>query len=419
MTITPSTVAVQLAARAKAADAADPLAGLRDQFLLPDRVIYLDGNSLGALPLAVPQAVDEVIRRQWGQKLIGSWTDAGWWDAPARIGNRLAPIIGAEPNSVVVADSTSVNLFKVVVAAVRLQANEPQRQVIVVDDGTFPTDRYIVDEAARMLGMQVRPAAPDDNSALDETVAAAVYCHVDFRTGVLYDLPAITENIHRSGALAIWDVCHSAGAVPIGLAENRVDLAVGCSYKYLNGGPGSPAFVYVAPHLQPRIDSPLPGWHSHAAPFEMGQDYRPIDGIERMRVGTPPLLSMLALEAALGPFDDLDITQVRARSLELTGLMIEFVRTELADRLEIVTPQDDARRGSQVSLRHPDAYRVVRALIARGVIGDFRAPDIIRLGFAPLYVSRQQVVQAGCELAAVLSTEEYREPRFAARHTVT
>jgi kynureninase len=254
---------------------------------------------------------------------------------------------------------------------------------------------------------------------LDETVAVAVYCHVDFRTGVLYDLPAVTADVHAAGALVVWDLCHSAGAVPVGLAEHDVDLAVGCTYKYLNGGPGSPAFVYVVPRLQARIDSPLPGWHSHAEPFEMSQEFAPAAGIDRMRTGTPPLVSLLTMEAALTPWDGLAIEDVRARSLQLTGLMIDFVRSELAGRVEIVTPEAADRRGSQVSLRHPDAFPVVRALISRGVVGDFRAPDIIRLGFAPLYVTRQDVIRAGRQLQQVLDSGEFRDPKFAARGTVT
>ncbi|WP_029135719.1 kynureninase [Nakamurella lactea] len=409
----------RFADRAAADDAADPLAHLRDQFLLPDGLVYLDGNSLGALPRAVPGVVADVVSRQWGTELIGSWTDAGWWEAPGRVGDAIAPIIGAAPGTVVVADSTSVNLFKAVIAAARLMTDRPERNTIVVDDATFPTDRYMVDEAARLLGLRVRAAAPDDATALDDSVALAVYCHVDFRTGVLYDLPAVTARVHAAGALAIWDLCHSAGAVPVGLAEHDVDLAVGCTYKYLNGGPGAPAFVYVAPRHQGGIDSPLPGWHSHAQPFEMSQQFTPVDGIDRMRTGTPPLLSLLAMEAALAPWQDLDIADVRARSLQLTGLMIDFVHSELGGRVEVVTPVEPAGRGSQVSLRHPDAYPIVRALIARGVVGDFRAPDVIRLGFAPLYVSRQDVVSAGRHLQQVLDSGEYLAPEFAARSTVT
>lgn len=405
--------------RATAADAADPLAGLRDMFVLPDGVVYLDGNSLGALPLAVPAAMQDVLHRQWGTDLIGSWTAAGWWEAPGRVGDRIAPIVGAAPGTVMVTDSTSVNLFKAVIAAARLPAAQPGRRVIVIDDAIFPTDRYIVDAAARLLDLEVRPAGPDDGSALDESVVMAVYSHVDFRTGVLYDVPTVTAAVHDVGALVIWDLCHSAGAVPVGLADNDVDLAVGCTYKYLNGGPGSPAFVYVAPQHQPQIDQPLPGWHSHAQPFDMRQDFAPAGGIERMRTGTAPMLSLLALEAALTPYDSVDIAAVRARSLELTDLMIDFVSSELAGQLQIVTPLEQNRRGSQLSLRHPDAYPIVQALIARGVVGDFREPDIIRLGFAPLYVSRRDVLTAGEQLAAVLASAEYRDPRFGARATVT
>lgn len=404
---------------AVADDAVDPLGHLREQFLLPEGQVYLDGNSLGALPRAVPDAVQDVVTRQWGADLIGSWTSAGWWEAPGRVGDRIAPIVGAAAGTVVVTDSTSVNLYKLVVVAARMQAADPARTVLVVDDATFPTDRYIVDEAARLLGMTVRPAAPDDISALDATVAAAVFCHVDFRTGVLYDLPDVTAAAHAVGVLVIWDLCHSAGAVPVDLSGADVDLAVGCSYKYLNGGPGAPAWAYVAPRLQAAVDSPLPGWHSHAQPFGMTQHFAPVDGIDRLRAGTPPLISMLALEAALTPFDGLDMAAVRERSLALTGLMMQFVDDRLADHLEIVTPRDPARRGSQVSLRHPEAFAVVQALIARGVVGDFRAPDIIRLGFSPLYTSREDVIVAGEHLEQVLRSGEFRDPRFSTRYTVT
>ncbi|MDQ6658129.1 MAG: kynureninase [Actinomycetota bacterium] len=405
--------------RAQLADACDPMAGLRELFVLPAGVIYLDGNSLGALPLAVPTAVHDVLHRQWGIDLIGSWTSAGWWEAPGRVGDAIAPIVGAAPGTVTVTDSTSVNLFKAVIAAARLRADQPERRVIVIDDATFPTDRYIVEAAAKLLDLEVRPAAPDATSALDDSVAVAVYCHVDFRTGVLHDLPSITEAVHTAGALVVWDLCHSAGVVPVGLAVNDVDLAVGCTYKYLNGGPGSPAFVYVAPRHQPQIEQPLPGWHSHSRPFDMQQGYAPADGIERMRTGTAPMLSLLALEAALTPYDGVEMAAVRSRSLELTQLMIDFVGSRLSDQLEIVTPLEQHRRGSQVSLRHPAAYAVVQALIARGVVGDFRAPDIIRLGFAPLYLSRTDVVTAGERLAEVLASGDYRDPRFAIRSTVT
>lgn len=408
-------------ADAAQADDLDPLRHLRERFVLPDGVIYLDGNSLGALPVGVAEAVDDAVRRQWGTDLVRSWTSAGWWEAPLRIGDRIASLVGAHPGSVVVSDSTSVDLFKLVVAGVRLSRARPgpRRTVIVVDDATFPTDRYIVDEAARLLGMQVRAAAPDDASSLDDQVALAVFCHVDFRTGVLYDLPAVTRALHEVGALALWDVCHSAGAVPIGLASAGVDLAVGCSYKYLNGGPGAPAWAYVAPALQGGIDSPLPGWNSHREPFGMQQVFAPVDGIGRLRTGTPPMLSMIALEAALAAFDGVRIEDVRRRSLELTALMIDAVDEYLADVVEVVTPRDPAGRGSQVSLRHPEAYPIVQALIERGVVGDFRAPDIIRLGLAPLYVSRQDVVLAVQALATVIGSEEFRAPRFSARATVT
>ena len=405
-----------LRTRADALDAADPLTGLRAQFLLPDGVIYLDGNSLGALPVAVPAAVADVVTRQWGTDLIGSWTSNGWWEAPGRVGDRVGELVGAAPGQLVVTDSTSVNLFKAVVAAAGLR---PGRTTMVVDDATFPTDRYIVDAVATLLGLRVRPARPDDASGLDPDVAVAVYCHVDFRTGELYDLPQITAAVHAAGALVVWDLCHSAGVHPIGLDEHGVDLAVGCSYKYLNGGPGAPAWVYVAQRLQPAIEQPLAGWHGHADPFGMDQHFSPAGGIDRMRTGTPPLLSLLALEAGLGPFVGIDMAAVRRRSQSLTGLLIDAVDALVGDRVQLATPRAPDRRGSQVAFRHPHAFPVVKALIARRVIGDFRDPDIIRLGLAPLYVSHADVVAAAAHLAAVLDGEEWREARFAVRATVT
>lgn len=402
--------------RAEQADAQDPMSALRERFLLPPGTIYLDGNSLGALPVGVPKALAAVVEQQWGNGLIGSWTSAGWWEAPARTGELIAPLIGAAPGQVVVTDSTTINIFKAVVAAARLR---PDRTVILVDQDTFPTDRYLVDSAARLLGLTVRPVAPDNTTEFGPEVAVAVFSHVDFRTGVLYDLPGITAAAHAAGALVVWDLCHSVGIHPADLDASEVDLAVGCSYKFLNGGPGAPSWVYVAQRHQDALDQPLPGWHGHANPFAMTQEYLPADGIDRMRVGTAPLLSLLGLEAALAAYDGLDIADVRRRSLSLTGLMIDAVDQLIGDLVEVVTPRDESRRGSQVSLRHPHAFPIVQALIARGVVGDYREPDIVRLGVAPLYLSHADIVRSIAELAQVLDTREYLDPVFAVRHVVT
>jgi kynureninase len=382
-------------------DAADPLGGLRDRFVLDD-VVYLDGNSLGALPANVPAAVDDVVRRQWGELRIRSWEESGWWTAPERIGDRIAPLVGAAAGQIVVGDSTSVNVFKALVAAVRMAGEG--RDEILVDATTFPTDGYIAESAARLTGRTLRPVTPAEvPDALGERTAAVLLNHVDYRTGRLHDLPALTAAVHAAGAYAVWDLCHSAGALPVGLDEHGVDLAVGCTYKYLNGGPGSPAYLYVRRDLQSRFDSPLPGWNSHAEPFGMRGAYEPASGAPRGRVGTPDILSMLALEAALEVWDGVSIEAVRAKSLALTDFFEECVRAYAPPgRVESVTPPAHAERGSQVALRCDDAGDVMKRLIERGVVGDFRAPDVLRFGFTPLYVGFADVERAARVLAEVL-----------------
>ncbi|MEV8530774.1 kynureninase [Streptomyces sp. NPDC051211] len=382
-----------LSIRAEALDAADELGKMRERFTLPDGLVYLDGNSLGALPAAVPAHVADVVSRQWGELLIRSWDESGWWTAPERIGDRIAPLVGAAPGRIVVGDSTSVNLFKALVAAARLAAGAgdgrgPGRDELLVDATTFPTDGYIAASAARMTGMKlipVEPAAVPD--ALGPRTAAVLLNHVDYRSGRLHDLPGLTAAVQAAGALAVWDLCHSAGALPVGLNAHGVDLAVGCTYKYLNGGPGSPAYLYVAERHQAAFDSPLPGWNSHADPFAMTPDYTPAEGPVRGRVGTPDILSMLALEAALDAWEGVSVDAVRRKSLALTDFFLECVEAYVpAGRVESVTPADHAERGSQISLRTENAAAVMRELIARGVVGDFRAPDVLRFGFTPLYV---------------------------------
>lgn len=400
-----------LAIAAEKLDAVDELAGKRAAFVLDtasDRAadaagVYLDGNSLGALPAVVPGRVEDVVRRQWGELRIRSWEESGWWTAPERIGDRIAPLVGAAPGQIVVGDSTSVNVFKALVGAVRMAGEG--RDELLVDATTFPTDGYIAESAARMTGCTLRPVAPADvPGALGERTAAVLLNHVDYRTGRLHDLPGLTAAVHEAGAVAVWDLCHSAGALPVGLDEHGVDLAVGCTYKYLNGGPGSPAYLYVRRELQDRFDSPLPGWNSHAEPFGMRTGYEPAAGAPRGRVGTPDILSMLALEAALEVWDGVSVEAVRAKSLALTDFFLECVAAYVPEgRVTCVTPVAHAERGSQIALRCDDAGDVMKRLIEQGVVGDFRAPDVLRFGFTPLYVGFADVERAARVLAQTLA----------------
>jgi kynureninase len=386
-------------------DARDELARHRKEFVM-DGTVYLDGNSLGALPRSVPARLAEVVEREWGELRIRSWAESGWWDAPERIGDRIGRLVGAGAGQVVVGDSTSVNVFKAVVGALRIAQEENgggeggrARSEVLVDAATFPTDAYVAESAARMTGAVVRdvPVA-EMAAAAGPATAVALVNHVDYRTGELNDLPALTSAVHRAGGRVVWDVCHSAGALPVELDADGADFAVGCTYKYLNGGPGSPAFLYVRRELQPRFETPLPGWTSHAAPFAMASGYVPADGVSRARVGTPDILSMLALEEALKVWDGVDIAAVRAKSLALTDFFLRRVRAYVPDgRLRAITPEEHDRRGSQVSLMYEgdgsgsesatDAQSVMAALQLRGVIGDFRPPGVLRFGFAPLYTS--------------------------------
>jgi kynureninase len=413
------TASDDLSARAAQLDADAPLAASRARFVLPEGVIYLDGNSLGALPAAVPDAVARVIATEWGQRLIRSWNEADWWGAPERVGDVIGALVGAAPGQVVVTDSTSVNLFKVFVAAARMR---PGRRVVVTDGGSFPTDLYVLASVARLLDLEVVNVASGEAleaiAAHADRLALVAFGQVDYRTGELWDVPGITRAVHDAGALMCWDLCHSAGAVPVGLDEHEVDFAVGCGYKYLNGGPGAPAFVYVASRHQADFDQPLTGWQGHGAPFAMSPDFEAAEGISRARVGTAPLLSLLGLEAALTAYDGLDMGDVRAQSLSLTRFFVGCLGALGVD-LPVATPLEDARRGSQVSLHHPDAYAVVQALIERGVIGDFREPDLVRLGFAPLYVTHADALGAARHLAAVLAGREHEQPRFSTRAAVT
>lgn len=395
----------ELALRAEKLDASDELAGVRSRFVLDD-VVYLDGNSLGALPAAVPGRVEDVVRREWGSLRIRSWDESGWWTAPERIGDRIAPLVGAAAGQIVVGDSTSVNVFKALVGAVRLVGGpDAGRDEILVDATTFPTDGYIAESAARMTGCTLRAVTPAEvPGALSGRTAAVLLNHVDYRTGRLHDLPELTAAVRESGAIAVWDLCHSAGALPVGLDEHGVDLAVGCTYKYLNGGPGSPAYLYVRREHQDRFDSPLPGWTSHADPFGMSPSYAPAPGAVRGRVGTPDVLSMLALEAALEVWDGVSVEAVRAKSLALTDFFLECVASYVDEgRVACVTPSAHAERGSQVALRCEDAGEVMKRLVEQGVVGDFRHPDVLRFGFTPLYVGFADVERAAGVLARTLA----------------
>lgn len=406
---------------AAALDAASPLAGTRDRFVVPDGVIYLDGNSLGALPVGVAERVARVVEHEWGTGLIRSWNalpDGGgrWMELVGRIGPRIAALVGARGEDVHVGDTTSVSLFKTMVAAAHLR---PDRRVIVVEPSTFPSDGYIAAGVADLLGLELRWCDPADPlGAVDDDTVLLSLTHVDFRTGAMFDMGALTAGAHERGALVQWDLCHSAGAVPVDLTAADADLAVGCTYKYLNGGPGAPAFTWVNPRLQAEARQPITGWMGHATPFAMARDYVPAPGMGSWATGTHPVLALSALETALEAFDGVDVGDLRATSLSLTDLFIGLLDERLPD-LEIVTPREHARRGSQVSFRHPQAYGVVQALIARGVIGDFRDPDIARFGFTPLYVRHVDVHDAVEHLVAVLAGREHEAPEFATRNAVT
>ena len=403
-------------AHAAELDAADPLAGLRDRFLLPDDVIYLDGNSLGPLPRSTPDRIADVLRHEWGNRLIRSWNEAGWWTASRRVADLLAPLLGASADEVAVADSTTVNLFKLVVAGLRMRQGRP---VCLVERSAFPTDVYIVSSAAELAGGTVVLIDGQDDlaAALDDRVGVVCLSHVDFRTGATWDPARTTERVRSAGALMLWDLCHSTGALDVDLAGWQADLAVGCGYKYLNGGPGAPSYAFVAARHHDALRTPLPGWHGHADPFAMSADYRPAPGIGQLAVGTPPVLSLLALEDALHVFAGVSTADLQAKARALTSLFATLVAD--APGVRVVSPQDATRRGAQVSLGFAHAFELIAALIDRGVIGDFRAPDVARFGFPPSYVRFVDVWDAARHVREVLESGEYRADRFALRPTVT
>ncbi|MBP2473007.1 kynureninase [Crossiella equi] len=384
--------------RAAELDAQDPIAGCRELFDLDPDVVYLNGNSLGALPRAVAPRVAEVVGQQWGRRLIRGWGE-GWWRAPERIGDRIAPLVGSAPGQVVVGDSTSVNLFKALVAAVRLNPGRPE---LLVDAATFPTDGYIAESVARLTGTRVRAVPmPEMAAAFSERTAVVLANHVDFRSGELHDMGTLTASAHAAGALVVWDLCHSVGALPVRLDEHAVDLAVGCTYKFLNGGPGAPAFLYVPRRHQEAFDQPLSGWNGHAEPFAMTSGYTPAEGITRGRTGTPDILSMLALDAALDVWDTVTVEAVREKGLRLTEFFCSGVDELLGGRVTVTTPRT-AARGNHVALSVPDAGQVMKELISREVIGDYRPPDFLRFGFAPLYVRYADAAKAVRIIADVL-----------------
>lgn len=417
----------------RALDAQDPLRPLRDLFTLPQGVIYLDGNSLGVLPKATPARVAKAVTEEWGQGLIRSWNSAGWFDLPQRVGERIGALIGAGPGETVATDSTSINLYKVLSAALSIaREDSPQRKLVVSERNNFPTDLYIAQAICRERGFELKLVEQEELAAsLAGDVAVLMLTHVNYRTGFMHDMAAVTKAAHDAGALMVWDLAHSAGAVPADLRGAGADFAIGCGYKYLNGGPGAPAFVWVNPRLADRFWQPLAGWWGHEAPFAFTPEYRPAKGIARYLCGTQPVLSLTALECGLEVFDAANaaggMAALRRKSLALTDLFIRLVEERCEGHgLALATPRDHAARGSQVCLTRDDgAYAIVLALIARGVIGDFRAgdggrhKDILRFGFTPLYIGYEDVWNAAEHLREVLESGEWREPRFNQKLAVT
>ncbi|WP_306132681.1 kynureninase [Roseivivax marinus] len=390
----------------------------KDLFHLPEGVIYLDGNSLGPLPRAAVTRTAAALADEWGEMLIRGWNDADWIGLPARVGDRIGTLVGAPAGSVVMGDTLSIKVYQALAAALEMR---PDRRVVISDSGNFPTDLYMAQGLLDTLGRghELRVVAPEDVAgALDDTVAAVMLTEVDYRTGRRHDMDAITGTAHDAGAVMIWDLAHSAGALPVDLAGCGCEFAVGCTYKYLNGGPGAPAFIYVRPDLAGTVRPALQGWMGHDAPFAFDLDYRPASGIERMRVGTPPVLQLSTLEAALTAWDGVTMEEVRAASVALMETFIEAVERRCPG-LELASPRDPSARGSQVSFRFAEGYAAMRALIDRGVIGDFRAPDIMRFGFTPLYLDEADVLAAVDVIAEVLETEAWRAEAYRTRARVT
>lgn len=399
----------------RALDASDPLRSVRNRFRLPEGVHYFDGHSLGPLSSEVQPALDHLIEHQWGNRLIRSWNEAGWIEAPARIGAKIAPLIGAQADEVIVADSTSVNLFKLLAAAAKLS----DRTTILTEAGNFHSDLYVAEGAAELLGLRLEAV---DRSQVAERIGPdtnlVLLTHVHFMSSERFNMRDLTSAAHEAGARIVWDLSHSAGAVPLQLGVDGVELAVGCGYKYLNGGPGAPAFLYVARHLQQQLVSPLRGWMGHSAPFDFADDYDPAPGVARFLAGTPPILGMAALEAGIDTFRDADIDSIWAKAVALFDLFWTLAH-DLCPELVCVTPREASRRGSHIAFRHPAAFQLCQALIERGVIGDFRAPDVIRFGLSPLYLRFEDVWHAVEQCASILRSGDWRDSRFQVRARVT
>ncbi len=417
----------------QALDLQDPIRSMRDLFQIPDGLIYLDGNSLGVLPKATPARVAAAVTAEWGQDLIQSWNSAGWFQMPLKVGDKIARLIGAKDCEVVAADSTSINLYKVLSAALSIsQAEHPEKKIVLSERTNFPTDLYIAEALCKERGFTLKLVeAQELTTALQQGVAVLMLTHVNYRTGAMLNMKAMTTLAHSAGALTVWDLAHSAGAVPVDLNDSQADFAVGCGYKYLNGGPGAPAFVWVNPKHTNRSWQPLSGWWGHAAPFEFTPDYKPAHGIARYQCGTQPILSLTALDTALDAFLEVEklggMLVLRKKSLALTGLFMHLVRRQLEEHgFGIATPNEEDSRGSQVSLtRSEGAYAIVQALIARGVIGDFRAgdgkshSDILRFGLTPLYTRFVDVWHAVQHLKQVMDSGEWQQSRFSQKNAVT
>jgi kynureninase len=402
---------------ARQRDSADPLAFARERFRLPDGIIYLDGNSLGALPVAAPAALSQTAEREWGEDLIGSWNKHGWIDWPTKIAAKLALIVEARPSELLFADSTSVCLFKLLAAAVRAR---PGRRTVLSQHANFPTDLYVAQGLCDMLSLDLK-AVPANQvlDAIDEDTAVVSLTHVDYRSAAIHDMRAINRAAHDAGALTLWDLSHSAGAITLDLDGSQSDLAVGCGYKYLNGGPGAPAFIYVADRLHDQLSSPLQGWMGHAEPFAFVDEYRPAEGMRKFLTGTPSILALAALDAGLATFEGVSMWDVEAKARMLSQFFIDEVEARCGDEVRLASPRDSAQRGSHLVFAHPEAYAVMQALIDRGVIGDFRAPNLMRFGFTPLYTRFVDVVLAAEILAEILESREWDQPRFKARAKVT
>ncbi|RBP51648.1 kynureninase [Arenicella xantha] len=404
-----------------ALDASDPLAAKRNEFCLPEQTIYLDGNSLGPLPKGVKEAVADAVQNQWGQDLISSWNKHGWIDLATQVGEQIAPLVGASRGQVICCDSISINLFKLISSALQLN---PERQIVLSQQDNFPTDLYMVQGLTSLLGAercQLKSVTTEQLvDAIDESVAVLLLTHVNFRDGQRHDMQALTRLAHDKGVLVVWDLAHSAGAMPLSLDQHNVDFAVGCGYKYLNGGPGAPAFLYVAARHQRAIKQPLQGWMGHQTPFQFDPDYQAAEGVQQFLAGTPNILSLVALNAALAVFADVDMQHVRAKSIALAEVFIQQLsQSDCTNEFTICTPLDAPQRGSQIALAHPYAYAITQALIDRGIVADFRAPNLVRFGLTPLYTRYQDIWRTVQVLSEIMQTKRYLDKKYQTRQKVT